>query len=127
MSGSLRPGAGQQQNQHRVDFQSAEEHVEAQNNFGQRAEHGKVSDRSRQSQTGTDVIERCKHGCDRGRAVEAVERHQKNRQQADEHVQNEIPAHRPDRILPDDLAVDAHDLHRARMNESAHLDLRRAD
>ena len=121
------PCARQQQNEHRINLEPPEEHIEAQNDLCQRTEHRKVPRRANEAEARADVIERCENGRHRRRAVEAVERDQKHGHHADEHIQDEVPAHRAHRILPYGLAVDAHDLDRTRADESAHLHLRRAN
>ena len=120
------PCAGHQQDQHRIEFQPSQQHVDAQHDLCQRREKREVPCRAAQPEAGADVVERRHDGRERGRAVVAVERDEQHRDRGDEHIQDKIGAHGPDRLAGDGLAVDGDDLHGVRVQDLAQLRLGRA-
>ena len=122
----LSPRARHQQHQHRVQLQPPEQHIEAQDHLRERRKEREIARRAAQTEAGADVVERRHDGRERGRAVVAVERDEQHRRRSDEHVQDKIGAHGPDRLAGDGLAVDGDDLHGVRVQDLAQLRLGRA-
>ena len=120
------PCAGHQQDQHRIEFQPSQQHVDAQHDLRKRREKREVPRWAAQPEAGADVVERGEHGRQRRRAVIAVERDEQHRGCGDQHIQYKIGTHRTHRLAGDGLAVNGNDLDGVRMQDLAQLRLGRA-
>lgn len=102
------PGSGNKEHQHGEDFQSAHQHVEAENQFAEIREGSIVPDGSHHVHAGTDVIEAGHHSRHIGFQGEFVHSDQQHGERGDQSVHREVAVGALDGVLVYQLAVHMH-------------------
>ena len=101
----LFPCEGREKNHHGDDLQSAEQHIEAEQELGKGRIAGEIAHRTDFLETGTDVVE-TGNGCGHvGLKAEAIDGNQNNGGNQKKHEKSKISDRRADNLLRDGFSI----------------------
>jgi len=104
---ALAPEARGKKGQHRVELQTARQHVKGQQQLGRSGEIRKAAHRADHLKAGTDVVQAGRNGCKRRHQIEPVQREQQHRQRQQQHINVEIVVHTAQRLFVQRFALKA--------------------